>query len=74
MVKALGQRVYIIQLILVILGVNVGKTKHMIVYLDSELSDWLETKAIMGYKKAGLVRHLLREQMKREGCGNGSAQ
>ena len=56
------------------MGVNVGKTKHMVVYLDNELSEWLETKTIMGYKKAGFVRHLLREQMKKEGCENGSGQ
>ena len=43
------------------------KQKPLVVYLDRELSDWVEGKALAGWKKSGLVRHLLLEQMKKEG-------
>ena len=49
------------------------KLKPVVVYVDREISEWLEGKALEGYKKAGLVRHILTEYVKREVAGNGAA-
>ena len=43
----------------------------MVVRMDKELSDWLEGKALQGYKKALLIRKILHEYAGREGAGNG---
>jgi predicted DNA-binding protein len=44
------------------LGENMKKfEKQMPLYLTSELYEWLENKAKMGYKKAPLIRHILEE-------------
>ncbi len=40
------------------------------VYVDRELSDWLEGKAMQGYRKGGFIRHLLAERMRKEADGN----
>lgn len=66
-------KVYIIYLILYILGDWLDKLKPVVVYVDREISDWLDSKALEGYKKAGLVRYILREYVKGEVRGNGAA-
>lgn len=40
--------------------------KRVVVYLDPETCDWLDGKAIEGYKKAALVRHIIAEYRKSE--------
>jgi hypothetical protein len=40
--------------------------KQVVVYLDSELADWLSGKSDNGYKKASFIRHLLQEHMEFE--------
>jgi hypothetical protein len=43
-----------------LLGVGMKRlNKKFTVYLDPYLSEWLEGKAIEGYNKAALVRHIL---------------
>jgi len=49
------------------------KLKPVVVYVNKEISNWLEGKALEGYKKAGLVRHILSEYVKKEADGNGAA-
>ncbi len=66
-------KVYIIYLILYILGDWLDKLKPVVVYVDREISDWLDSKALEGYKKAGLVRYILKEYVKGEVRGNGAA-
>ncbi len=46
--------------------------KRVLVYVGKDLADWLEGKAMEGYKKAGFIRHVLGEQMKREVDANGT--
>ncbi|MCL5100001.1 MAG: hypothetical protein M1158_02675 [Candidatus Marsarchaeota archaeon] len=41
----------------------------IVVYIDSELSEWLSKKAADGYKKGSFVRHLMRRQMEFENKG-----
>lgn len=43
----------------------------MVVRMDRELSDWLDGKAMMGYKKSLLIRRILREYARNEGTMNG---
>lgn len=46
-------------------GVGMKNTnKKITIYLDSYLSGWLEAKALEGYKKASLIRHILAEYAK----------
>ena len=55
------------------LGVGMKKlNKKFTVYLDSYLSDWLEGKALEGYNKASLIRHILTAHAKNEGGGHGN--
>ena len=46
--------------------------KHVTIYIDEDLQSWLGAKAAKGYKKASLIRHILRKQMeferRRESC------
>ncbi len=41
-----------------------GRT--MLVYLNDELADWLEGKALEGYKKTALIRYILEKYKKAE--------
>ena len=40
--------------------------RRIVVYLDDELSKWLDGKAQEGYKKAAFVRSLMERQWKHE--------
>jgi len=40
--------------------------RRVIVYMGDELADWLESKALEGYKKAALIRRMVWEQMRKE--------
>lgn len=40
--------------------------KILTIYVDEELGLWLDEKATCGYKKAPLIRHILRKQMESE--------
>jgi hypothetical protein len=40
--------------------------RRVLVYLNDEIADWLESKALEGYKKTAFVRQLLRKEMQRE--------
>lgn len=42
------------------------KQNRVMVYLDDDLSSWLEGKALEGYKKAALIRHVLYREMDAE--------
>jgi hypothetical protein len=55
------------------LGAGMAKlNKKITIYLDPYLSDWLEGKALEGYKKATLIRHILTGYAKRWGEGHGA--
>jgi hypothetical protein len=46
-------------------GVGMKNTnKKITIYLDSYLSNWLEAKALKGYKKASLIRHIMAQYVK----------
>jgi putative SOS response-associated peptidase YedK len=50
-----------------------GKTHNrMLVYLNDELTEWLNEKASKGYKKATLVRKVLDDYRKAEVIQNGN--
>jgi putative SOS response-associated peptidase YedK len=50
-----------------------GKTHNrMLVYLNDELTEWLNEKASKGYKKATLVRKVLDDYRKAEVMQNGN--
>jgi hypothetical protein len=40
--------------------------KQMPLYLTDELAEWLESKAMKGYRKAPLIRYILDEYRKAE--------
>jgi hypothetical protein len=40
--------------------------RRVLVYMNDEIADWLEGKALEGYKKTAIVRRLLKEQMQKE--------
>lgn len=42
------------------------KSGRVLVYLDGDLSAWLEGKALEGYKKASFIRHVLYREMDAE--------
>jgi hypothetical protein len=46
--------------------------KRILVYLNSDISNWLDEKASQGYKKATLVRKVLDDYRKAEVMRNGS--
>lgn len=46
---------------------------RILVYLNAELSDWLNVKATRGYKKATLIRKVLDDYMKAEAMHNGGS-
>ena len=55
------------------MGESVAKFETQVaVYIDGELARWLERKSDEGYKKASLIRHILREFMEKEGACNGN--
>ncbi|MEM3875908.1 MAG: hypothetical protein QXP35_02430 [Candidatus Micrarchaeaceae archaeon] len=37
--------------------------KQIVVYINSDLDEWLSAKTANGYKKASLIRHLLQKQV-----------
>ena len=43
--------------------------KRILVYMDGKLADWLEGKALEGYKKAAFVRRLMERQRDLEDRG-----
>lgn len=43
-----------------------AKNKEIFICVDEEIALWLDDKVSRGYKKAGLIRHLLRKQMEFE--------
>ena len=45
---------------------------RLLVYLNDELTEWLNEKASKGYKKATLVRKVLDDYRKAEVTQNGS--
>ena len=55
-------------------GYSVGKLENRIlVYLNAELSAWLDVKASQGYKKATLIRKVLDDYRRAEAMQNGSS-
>jgi len=44
-----------------------GKTMPLVVYIDTNIGEWLSKKAENGYKKSSLVRKLLHDKMELEG-------
>lgn len=55
------------------IGDVLEKLKPVVVYVDRELSDWLEGKVLEGYKKGSLIRRILSEHAKKEVAKNGTA-
>ena len=55
------------------IGDALGKLRPLVVYVDKELSDWLEGKALEGYKKGGLIRHIVAEYARNEVAKNAAA-
>jgi hypothetical protein len=43
--------------------------RRVLVYMDEKLADWLEGKALEGYKKAAFVRRLMELQRSLETKG-----
>ena len=41
-------------------------SRRVLIYLNDEIADWLESKALEGYKKASVVRQLLNKGMQKE--------
>lgn len=49
------------------------KLKPMMVYVDKEISDWLESKVLEGFKKGTLIRHIVSDYAKKEVARDGAA-
>jgi len=43
--------------------------KRILICMDEKLANWLEGKALEGYKKAAVVRRLMERQMNLEAGG-----
>jgi hypothetical protein len=64
---------YAITLCSKVKGLSLRKLKNrMLIYLNDELTAWLDEKAQQGYKKATLVRKVLDDYRKAEVMRNGS--
>lgn len=41
--------------------------KQIIIYVDERMASWLDGKVARGYKRSGLIRHILQDRMDFEG-------
>ena len=46
--------------------------KKITIYVDQDLADWLDGKAIEGFKKASLIRRILADYAKGSGGKHGA--